>query len=123
MVADSWLFRYGSRPFAGSKYVFEIFEKRRMRERLNNLHNQLGRDVHRELKYMRAFLNKSLSDISLRSERVNFDNERSTLLNCFYISAVWDYVRWFIIAMVKKERYFNVQKRKDDGAFIKYREG
>lgn len=79
-----------------------------MRERLNNLHNQLGRDVHRERKYMRAFLNKSLPDISLRSERVNFDNERSTLLNCFYISAVWDYVRWFIIATVKKERYFNV---------------
>lgn len=94
-----------------------------MRERLNDLHNQLERDVYREGKYMRASLNKSLPDILLRSERVNFDNERSTLLNCFYIWAVWDYVRWFIIAMVKKYRYFNVQTRKDDGAFIKYREG
>lgn len=123
MVAGSWLFRCGSRPFVGSKYVFEIYEKRRMRERLNDLHKQLGRNVHRERKYMRAFLNKSLPDILLRSERVNFDNERSTLLNCFYIWAVRDYVRWFIIAMVKKERYSNVQTRKDDGAFIKYREG
>lgn len=26
-----------------------------MRERLNDLHNQLGRDVYRERKYMRAF--------------------------------------------------------------------
>lgn len=56
-----------------------------MRERLNDLHNQLERDVYRGGKYMRAFLNKSLPDILLRSERVNFDNERSTLLNCFYI--------------------------------------
>lgn len=26
-----------------------------MRERLNDLHNQLGRDVYRERKHMRAF--------------------------------------------------------------------
>lgn len=55
MVVGSWLFRYGSRRFVGSKYVFEIYEERRMRERLNDLHNQLGRDVYRERKYMRAF--------------------------------------------------------------------